>query len=140
MTSLCSLVLFSNCKKDPDPTVQELLIGKWQLSQFIFHGTNIVKETATNKVAFELEFKDAGAVTFKSTNTDKTTNPPTDHVNTADNHYTWNGDTEMTITATNGMESFSVTGTVSVTETKFVFDATSGDTNELFDHLEGDKL
>lgn len=47
-------MLFSNCKKTR-PTVQELLIGKWQLSQFIFHGVNIVKETATNKVAFEAD-------------------------------------------------------------------------------------
>lgn len=74
---------------------------------------------------------------FKSTNTDKTQTPPKDNVNTANNKYAWNGDTEMTITASNGTESFSVTGTVTVTETKFVFDATSGDTNELFDHLEG---
>ena len=138
--TLCATIIFSNCKKDPDPTPQELLIGKWKVTTFLFHGINVVKETATAKVEFELEFKTSGEVVFKSINTDLTKTPPKVLTNIVNNMYAWKGDTEMTITGANGVETLSVTGPVSVTATNFTFTATSGNTFEFLEALVAEKI
>jgi hypothetical protein len=137
--ALCASVLFTNCKKDADPTIQELIVGKWKVTIFNVSGQNIIQETAILKVAAELEFKTGADVIFKFTSTNLAVNPPSVSSNSKTNTYSWNGDI-LTISATSGTETVSVTGPVTVTESKLVFTPTSGDTDKLFASLEAEKI
>lgn len=137
--SLCATILFSNCKKDADPTPQELLIGKWNVTKFITMGSNAISENATTKISAVLEFKEGGVVTFTFTNTDKTVTPPKDFSNTVTNSYSWTGDTDLTLSAKSGPDMVSVTGPATVTATSLVFTATSGDTDKFLESIEATK-
>lgn len=140
---LCSSVLLSNCTKDnndPDPaTPQELIIGKWNTTKFWNSGQNLVFDTDEAKSEFFVEFKTGGALIMTASDTDKTVSPVEVNTFTYTGSYSWSGNI-LTLSYTDSTNTFTVTGTVSVTDKKLVFTATSGDVNFFFDILEADRI
>lgn len=133
--------LVSSCKKDetPEPTPQELIVGKWKASKALIGSTNALTVSASAKTELEVEFTQDGKVIFTWQNYDLTTNPPSLIEFNLNGIYSWNGD-QFTITVQNGSDTRTVIGSMAVTSTTFVFTGTSGDIATFISLLEATKL
>ena len=137
--SIAIVALFSSCKKDDDPTKQELIVGKWKASKAVIGSTDVLVATALSSTELEVEFTSNNTVTFHWINTILTTNPPSVNESDLNGTYSWNGDI-LTIVVTSGADTRTVTGPVEVTESHLHFTATSGDTTDFINLLEADKI
>jgi hypothetical protein len=66
-------LLFTSCKKE-DPTLDELILGKWQASQFSSDGDDTIEETDDYKVEVYLEFQQDLDVKISLVQIDKASN------------------------------------------------------------------
>lgn len=140
--SIALIALVSSCKKDAkpgDPKPEELLIGRWKASRAFVGTLDLMIPTSTLKNELEIEFTVNKTVTFYRKSTILNTNPPSVSESTLNGVYSLNGDI-ITITVTSGADSRTVAGPLVITESHFLFTATSGDTTEFYSLLEADKL
>ncbi|MFN0214964.1 MAG: hypothetical protein ACKVT2_11975 [Saprospiraceae bacterium] len=139
--SLVLIALVAACKKDaePGPKPEDLIIGKWKASRAFVDTTDLLVPTSTLERELEIEFKADKTVAFYRKSTFLNTNPPVVTESTLDGVYSWNGNV-ITITGISGADSRTVIGPIDITETHFLFTATSGDTTEFYSLLEADKL
>ncbi|GEM_PF-1475774 len=138
--TLVSLVF--SCKKDAkpeDPKPEELIIGRWKASKAFVGTTDVLIPTSTIVNELEIEFTAGKTIVFHRKSTILTTNPPGVSQSTLNGVYSLNGDI-ITITVTSGPDTRTVTGPVDITETHFLFTATSGDTTDFYSLIEADKL
>lgn len=137
--SIALVALFSNCKKDDDPTNQELIVAKWKASKAVIGTTDVLVATALSTTELEVTFNSNNTVTFHWINTILTTNPPSVNESDLNGTYSLDGDI-LTIVVTSGADSKTVIGPVEVSDTHLHFTATSGDTSEFINLLVADKI
>lgn len=129
--------LVSSCKKEA--TSEELLIGKWQASQAFIGTNNALVTTSTSRTELQIEFKEGNALAFTWQTYNLTTNPPVLIESTLNGTYSWNGD-NISITVVSGSDTRTVTGTMDVSGTNFLFTGTSGDIDNFISLLEADRI
>jgi hypothetical protein len=85
-----------------------------------------------------VEFTSSGTLTFFWKNTDLTSTPNGVFESTLNGTYSWNNGA-LTITVQSGADVKTVTGTLDITESHFLFTGTSGDTATFLSLLEAHK-
>lgn len=137
LSAFVLVALVSSCKKD-DPKPEELIVGRWTASSAVIGSTDVLIPTASTKTELEVEFTSGGAVTFFWTNTVLTTNPNGVFESSLNGTYSWNNGA-LTITVQSGADVKTVTGTMDITESHFLFTGTSGDITTFISLLEAHK-
>lgn len=140
--SIALVSLVSSCKKDAapeDPKPEELIVGRWKASSAFIGTTDALLPTATLLSELEIEFTASNTVAFHRKNTILTSNPPAVTEFTLNGVYSFDGNI-ITITVFSGIDSRTVIGPIDITETHFLFTATSGDTIDFYSKIEADKI
>lgn len=140
--SIAFVSLVCSCKKDAEPkdlTPEERIIGRWKASRAFVGTTDVLIPSSTIKNELEIEFTTSKTIIFYRKSTILTTTPPGISESTLNGVYSFNGNI-ITITATLGADSRTVTGPIDITASDFLFTATSGDTNDFYSLLDADKL
>ncbi|MBP6811220.1 MAG: hypothetical protein KA138_06860 [Saprospiraceae bacterium] len=140
--SIALVSLVASCKKDAapeDPKPEELIVGRWEASSAFIGATDALLPTATQLNELEIEFTASNTVAFHRKTTVLTTTPPGVIEFTLNGVYSFDGNI-ITITVVSGLDSRTVIGPVDITETHFLFTATSGDTLDFYSKIEADKI
>lgn len=131
------VALISSCKKDDkpeDPKPEELIVGRWKASSAFVGTLDLLVPTSTMKNELEIEFLANKSVVFY-----RKSLIPVVYESTLNGVYSLDGD-KITMTASVGADSKTVTGPLDITASHFLFTATSGDTTEFYSRIDATKL